>query len=74
MATVSYSSLAGSSKKGQQFKTTSDPQRSASKIGRNGAKAEARLEGVSNVAVAGGEAGDKDDLLEERRRQRAHNA
>ena len=26
MATVSYSSLAGSSKKGQQFKTTSDPQ------------------------------------------------
>jgi Surfeit locus protein 6 len=32
MATVSYSSLAGSSKKGQQFKTTSDPQQALQQL------------------------------------------
>ena len=32
MATVSYSSLAGSSKKGQQFKSTSDPQQALQQL------------------------------------------
>ena len=32
MATVSFSSLAGSSKKGQQFKTTSDPQQALQQL------------------------------------------
>ena len=32
MATVSYSALAGSSKKGQQFKTTSDPQQALQQL------------------------------------------